>query len=128
MDCQSQTQVSDQVLARDTLGKIQNDPQLQETLICVLKKLNFMNKDGKLDIDVIEQAIGDYFGKYTEEFRRNCLVDKNTPSETAEYYAYCYRQLENKKSQKNPDYTQIIYNFVSLPFRVKKVLTCLFIE
>lgn len=96
-DCQILSRASDISLARSILAQPQNDPNIKHASLCTLQELNYINADGTLQEDVIKVAIGDFFGDDTESFYSDCLVELDTPVETAYNFIQCFRIKEQQQ-------------------------------
>jgi hypothetical protein len=69
-----------------------DDPKLREYVFCVLKKINFMNEHGDLQIDTIRSKVKQVSRSEDEakELVDKCVVTRETPQVTAYEMVVCW--------------------------------------
>nr|UNA06113.1 odorant binding protein 29 [Cylas formicarius] len=84
-ECQKESNAQQSMIMGVIQGQFVEDPALKKHILCLGKKLNYIDEDGKFDADVIReklaQSISDS-GKI-EDLIGKCLTEKETAEETA---------------------------------------------
>ncbi|CAH1169948.1 unnamed protein product [Phaedon cochleariae] len=94
-ECLKESTVDMDVLLDAAKGEFADDPKLKKHILCFNKKIGVQDSDGKIVMDKIRAHLTDATGdpKETEEIIKKCMIEQDTPEDTAFETAKCLHQM-----------------------------------
>lgn len=97
-DCEKETGVNPQLIDDAKKGKFADDAKLKDFLVCLSKKIGFVNDKGELQHAVlIEKSTGVLGDKaQAEKLNSECAVQKSSLQDTVFDSMKCYHEKSGK--------------------------------
>nr|QUP79543.1 odorant binding protein 50 [Monochamus saltuarius] len=91
-ECAKQTGVDPELVAKARTGNVVDDPKLQEHILCMFRRIGFINEEGKIQTDVLRRKLVDVIKdeELANSLIAECVVAASTPQLTASGSFKCF--------------------------------------
>lgn len=93
-DCASESGLDEEVIEKALDGNLPEDEKLKKHVLCVGKKMGFVNEEGEIQVDVVKEKLGDSVDD-AEELVKKCVEDKGNAEDTAFNFAKCAYEMRS---------------------------------
>lgn len=93
-DCLAQTGLSEEIITQVKAGSLPDDAVLKTHILCMNKKLGFQNDAGELQMDRMKAMFSKYSDPAVVDKLMVCIVQKDTPENSAFEVAKCAHQVQ----------------------------------
>lgn len=94
-ECAGESGVDEEIIKKALEGDFPDDDNFKKHIVCMGKKIGFLNEDGEPQVEVIQEELSKHMDN-AKEVVETCIEDKGSPEDLAFNFIKCSFKLKQE--------------------------------